>query len=333
MRFTGRLSSIEALRPMSHGDRRVLYELVRDALLESRLTEPALAKRLAVISVHHLAGEGGRVLLRCANDGCDIGLVRGWTDLLDLPLLEINAGLLAEMNWSGADLGFFLDRLYGDLSLRYPATAVPVIAEHACVFIHSLDTVRIAGRYTSVEATQSHREGQQQSLAAVCSGEGIPVAGGPGQGYIWRSGSALVIAAAHFDGLPAGPPDPDDMVGWGLIPALARALAGFSVIELPASSAARIEGAVRKGVNALRQTFHEFGFHLDVTEQAIRYVTEAISSGRHSGGPDAAGRWIADAAGAALIRLLEERAPVGTRYTLALDDLTLPKPGRGWWRE
>ena len=332
MRYTRRLSSTEALRPETYADRRVLYELVRDALLAARVTEPEVARRLAIAAVHHLEGRGGRVLLRSA-DGGEVALIRTFVELVDLPMVEINAGMLAEMNWTGSDLGFFLGQLYADLRLEYLPTAVPTIAEHACVFVHSLDSVRIPGTYTSVDATRNHREGQQQSLAALCGGGSIPVATGQGPGRTWRGDSALVVVAGRFDGLPAGRPDADDMIGWGLLPSLARALAGFSFLELPPASAARTERSVRDGVRLLQQRFLEFGFRLEVTDQAIRYVTNAVSAGRHSGGAAAASRWITDAAEAALLRLLEERAPVGARYTLARDDLTLPEVGRGFWRE
>lgn len=333
MRYPNRMSSIEALRPASYVDRRALYELVRDGLRESGTIEPRIASRLAVISVRHLAGHGGRVLLRGGPNTGKAELARTIATVLDLPMVEINAGMLAEMNWAGADLGFFLNQLYDDLYRQYPPAAVPTIAEHACVFVHGLDSVAVPGSYTSAEATRDYRAGKQQSLTALCTGASIPVSRAQGKGRVWRGGSALVIVAAQFDGLPTGRPDADDMVDWGLTPSLARALAAFSFHELPPLSPDRLEGVVRRDVRFLRERFWEFGFRLEVTDQAIRYVTDALTSGRNAGGPSAASRWIADAAEDALIRLLDEHAPVGARFILVRDDVTLPEPGRGFWRE
>lgn len=328
-----RLSAIEALRPASYDDRRALYELVRDGLLESGTLDGEIARCLSLVLVGHLAGDGGRVLLRGAPGAGKTAIARSVASAADLPLLEIDAGMLAEMNWSGADLAFFLQRLYDDLRQAYPPHAVPMIAEHACVFIHSLDSVRVPGTYTGTEATRDHREGKQQGLAALCSGGAIPVSTGPGSGHVWRGGAALRIVSAEFDGLRAGQPDAEALISWGLTPSLARALAVFSFFELPPVSPAWIGGAVLRGVRSLQERFLAFGFHLEVTDQVIRYVTHALSSGRNTGGPIAASQWIAQAAEAALIRLLEEGAPVGARFTLARDDVTLPEPARGIWRE
>lgn len=325
-----RRATVETLCPETYADRRALYQLIRDELVKRQVAPRDIVRRLSIAAVRHLSGEGGKILLQGSFGTGTAALVRSLTEVLGLPLVEISAGMLAEQNWKGSDLGFFLHRLYSGLWSTYPAERVPYIAERACVFIDDIDAARLPGAYTGSEATRDHREGQQRSLAALCSGAPIPVSEG---GAVWHSRDALVIVSGEFHGLGWRVPDADQLTAWGLIPSLSQALSTCAFISLPPPTAAHIEHIVRKDARRLEKTVLGFGYHLRITDQVVRWVCDAVSSGRNAGGADAAARWISDATETALVRLLEEGAPVGTHLVLAPDDVALPEAARGMWRE
>ena len=79
--------------------------------------------------------------------------------------------------------------------------------------------------------------------------------------------------------------------------------------------------------------FSRFGYRLTVTDQVVRYACRAVSEGPYTGGATTALAWIEVASERLLIRMIEDGAPQGELAVLAVDDLALPSPPEGVWRE
>lgn len=326
------VSSLEVLGPRTAEDRHVLYGLIRDALKERFPERKEAASRLALTAVTYLGGEGARVLIRGPSESGGAAMVRCLAEVLDLPFLEVDSGALAETNWSGSDLPFLIERLRAELALRYQNAQVPELSERACILVSHLDRARLATSYSSA-STREHRVGKQQALAHLLADGSIPVASDKGVGFTWRGGRALIVTTAEFADLRPGRPSGADLRSWGILPELADALASGVFIGLNAPSHFEIERRLQAHLDDLSGRFLHYGFHLRVEKQVVRYVSEVVAAGQYGGGVVAGMSWISAAAERALIRLLEEGARSGMVWVLARDDLSLPDPPKGVWRE
>jgi len=334
MRYHVRRSSIELLEPRTDTDRRALYDLIRDALRPAGApADPA--RLLSLLAVRHLSGWGGRILLSGDNNQAKITLVRTLAQVLDLPFAEIDVGSLAETNWKGSDLSFYLERLYAQLEQRYPRTSVPRIAERACVLLTHLERVRVPGAYTGSSGTRDYREGKALSLCPLAGDGVIPVAKEGGGGFLWPSKQALVIATAQFDGLTSPVPDAEALELWGVARPLAEALAEFTWIQIDALDDSALERTMRAELQGIVDRFLAFGFHLRIHDQVLRYLVELVTSGRRAGGVAGVAAIVAASADRTLIRLLDEGVAPGAVYVLARDDLdrSIGAPSAGLWRE
>ncbi len=333
MRYPDRPSSIELLEPRTPADRRALYDLVREAL-RPRGTPAETARSLALAAVRHLSGYGGRVLLSGEDSQTKITVVRTLAEALDLPFLEIDIGSLAETNWRGSDLSFFLERLYAQLEQRYARASVPRIVERACVLLTHLERVRVPGAYTGSSATRDYREGKALSLCPL-AGEGVvpvskdegwvPVAEQAGAGDRHRAARRADHAV----------PDAEAMELWGIARPLADALAAFTWIEVGSLDTSAVGAALRTELQAVVDKFLAFGFHLRVHDQVLRYLVELITSGTRAGDVASVAAIVAASADRALIRLLDEQVGPGAVYVMARDDLdrSIGVPSAGPWRE
>src|SRR5690606_23955980 len=135
---------------------------------------------LALLGVRHLARNltGNTTLLRALITGPRASgkssLAKIFAESLGVPHVIIPASAMAEMNWSGSDLGDFLGVLY-DSSLSMQA-ALEVIerAERAVVVVDDLDALRLPGRYGS-PSTRDYQLGRQQGLRLLFEGGVIPI--------------------------------------------------------------------------------------------------------------------------------------------------------------
>jgi hypothetical protein len=292
-----------------------------------------VVRSLALAAVRHLSGYGGRVLLSGEDGRGQLTVVRTLAEALDLPFLEIDVGSLAETNWRGSDLSFFLERLHAQLEQRHARATVPRIAERACILLAHLERLRVPGAYTGSTSTRDYREGKALSLCPL-AGEGvIPVSKDSG-GYLWPSKQALVIATAHLDGLPRAP-DAEALQLWGIARPLADELAGFTWVEFQAPDHSTLHLSMRTELRGLVDRFLAFGYHLRIEEQVVRYLVDLIASGARVGGVRAGVALVASAADRVLARLLEEGAPAGSVYVFARDDLdrSIGERTSGTWRE
>ena len=332
MRYHMRPSSIELLEPRTVAERRALYDLVRQAL-GSTGAPVYVVRLLALAAVRHLSGHGGRILLSGEDSRGQLTLVRTLAETLDLPFLEIDVGSLAETNWRGSDLPFYLERLHAQLEQRHARATVPRIAERACILLAHLERLRLPGAYTGSSSTRDYREGKALSLCPL-AGEGlIPVSKESG-GYLWPSKRALVIATAQLDGLPRVP-DAEALELWGIPRPLADELAAFTWIEFAPPDRSALYQSMRSEVRAVVNRFLAFHYHLRIDEQVVRYLVDLVASGARVGGVRAAVAVVSASADRILARMLDEDAPAGTVYVFARDDIdrSTGELTRGTWRE
>jgi ATP-dependent protease Clp ATPase subunit len=324
--------TLDLLAPRTAADRRALYDLIADGLRRVGFEGPPV-RRLALAAVDHFDGNGGRLLLGGGDAATGIALVRALVQFLDLPYAEIDAGGLAETNWMGADLPWHMARLHARLAQIFPPVSVAPLAERAVVHLHHLERLRLPGSYgANATTTAEYRSGKQTSILPLLEGTPIPVDLGSGKGFTWDGSRALIVVSGTFAGLPPRP-HTEDLAEWGLLPEVAGALSTFITLRIQPPSAEAVVRAIHDGIRAVQARFVSFGLRLEVAPQVVRHVAEAVTSGRHPGGADAAIRWIADAAEVTLTRLLEEAAPAFTTHVLAVDDLSLPPAPRGVWRD
>ena len=324
--------TMDLLAPHTAADRRALYELISDGLRRAGF-EGTPARRLSLAAVDHLDGSGGRLLLEGPDVATGIALVRSLVQLLELPYAEIEAASLSETNWEGADLPWHMARLHARLAQTFPLASVATLADRAVVHLHHLERLRLPGSYgAQASITADYRTGKQTSILPLLEGAPIPVDLGSGRGFTWDGSRALIVLSGTFVGLPPRS-HAHDLADWGLLPEVAEALSAFTTIRIDRPSAETVVHTIHDRVRAIQRRFLSFGFRLEVAPQVVRRVTEAVTSGFHPGGADTANRWIAEACDGALTRLLDGGAPPLTSYVLAVDDLSLPPPPRGVWRD
>jgi hypothetical protein len=326
------ISSLETLSPRTPADCRVLYTLVKDEMSAMFPTRTAIVRRLAMVAVRHLQGEGQHVLIRGPGESGRDSMVRALVRILDLPFIEIDVGALAETNWAGSDLPFFLDQLRMDLVRRYSVAQAPLLAERACILVSGLDRARLATSYGGA-SNREHRIGKQAAIAQLLRSAPIPVTRDHSAGFMWRGDRALIVATAEFAELPRGNVSSSDLRSWGMLPDIADPIASGIFISVDAPSSSEIERLLRSQLAGFGTRFLQFGYHLKVEEQVIRFITGVIADGTYGGGVSAGVSWIGAAVDAALTRLLDSGARSGTTWVLSRDDISLPKRPRGLWRE
>ena len=94
-----------------------------------------------------------------------------------------------------------------------------------------------------------------------------------------------------------------------------------------------LRGDLRRGIRDVLGLFSRVGYRLTVTDQVFRYACRAVSEGPHTGGATAALAGIEVASERLPIRMIGDGAPQGELAVLAVDDLALPSPPEGLWRE
>jgi hypothetical protein len=119
----------------------------------------------------------------------------------------------------------------------------------------------------------------------------------------------------------------------GMVPELADALAAGSVLRLPSFGAPDFDRILGSHVSELSQSFEEFGYHLEVSYEVIRYLADRLATGEMEGGVRAGMASLRDAANRVLIGMIRRSVPLGTKGILAPDDIEIPERGRGVWRE
>lgn len=337
MKRHARRSRHEGLTPTSHEDVAVLFELLCESMRGEIVGCDSEIERLALLGVRHLARNftGDDVLLRALLTGPHgsgkSSLARVFAESMGLPYVNIPGSAMAEMNWSGSDLGDFLSVLYhaGPVSLD-PVEAAELI-ERAVVVVDDLDALRLPGRYGSA-SSRDYQLGRQECLRPLMDGGVIPIERGS-TSMFWPSRRALVIGCGSFDGLGPVAPSAEDLIDWGMIPPLADRLCAGTVLRLREAAAFDLVEILRKNVSAPGTAFLAFGYSLSVSQEVLTFVAESIRDGARLSGVRSAIACIASSAEQVLIGMIRDRAPVGSHHVLAPDDIHLPHLSLGLWRD
>jgi ATP-dependent protease Clp ATPase subunit len=325
------------LFPASPADALALFDLLREVMGLHIVGQEEEIDRLALLGVRHLSRDlvpparPLRGLLLGPRSSGKSTLLGTFVAALGMPHVTVPAEALAETNWSGADIGDFLGQLYDQDTMHPDESGLPELAERAVVVVDGFDALRLPGRYGSA-STKDYQRGRQQGLVPLMTGGVIPIERYQRSLY-WPSRRALVIACGSFEGLRSGLPSTEDLIDWGIIPALANSLASSTVVRLNAASRAHLPRILARNLEGATQAFRVFGYTLTVSPEALGFVADRILTSPEDTGVGAAIGWITDAADRALAGMIRGRVPEGTHRVLAPDDILVSGPPRGLWRE
>lgn len=328
----------DALSPQSYADVFALFDLLCETMRDQIVGCEVEIDRLALLGVRHLTRDrtGRDVLLRALITGPRASgkstLARIFAESLCLPYVTISASALAEMNWSGADLGDFLGLLYDSRSIAEDTAVTVERAERAVVIVDGLEALRLPGRYGSA-SSRDYQLGRQQGLGLLMEGGVIPIERGTGSVF-WPSHRALVIGVGTFDGVPDTAVSAEGLIDWGMIPSLAGPLCGGTVLTLPEAVTLDTAQILERNLRVPKAAFAAFGYQLTISPEVLTFVADSMRGGRCFSGVREAVSCIALSAEQVLVALVRSGAPVGTHHLLAPDDIRLPQGSpRGMWRE
>lgn len=319
------------LIPETHRDRQTLYTLLRDELKRHIVGQDLILQRLAIAGVRHLSGDGmvRAVLIGPTGSGKST-ILRTLVRTLDLPWVECSIALMSEEGWRGVDLSGHLDVLHRKARERADnPLAGRFLAQRGIVILDELDKLRI--HPTEEGPSRSQHLGKQQSVLGLWDGGTFSV-DGTGPPLEWHASRTMVLGCGVFDGLDARVPSSGDFSEWGLMPELAGRICRGSVLQLEPLRQEELELVLMLGLDDIDAAFASFGYRLAVTDAALSMVAAILQTGEHDAHARAGIGWLVNACERALARLLEEEAPVGTRFTLSPDAVTIPDPPQSrWW--
>lgn len=331
------LASYRAMVPTSPEDAAALYKLLREEMRRNVVGHDSTLDRLALIGVQHMARihSRRRLILRiCLVGEAGMGktlLSRTLAGALGVQTVYIPVGQLAEMNWSGTDLADYLGGVLGPLFKQHPYEVAFEMASHAVIILDDIHHLRLPGRYGSA-STRDYQSGRQHSLLQVIRPGGTGLLRSPGLNVQWPSDRSLLITCGSFPGI--GPrPGAGIFEDHGMIPELSDALAAGTVLRVQSLPTSKISRVLQMQVWGMRLTFQDFGYRLDVSEEAITYLADQLASGELEGGIQSGIASLRDTAGYLLTRMVRDADPLGTRRVLAPDDLEIRNRGKGVWRE
>lgn len=321
---------MKGLTPDVPEDSRILYGLFRQGLAQL-LGDDSKLSSLALLATRHVMGEEMlRLLLIGPSGSGKTTIARALSEVLAVPMVEIQVGGMSEEGWAGTSASQHLGSLIDECYRSHPSDWRPM-AERSVVVLDELCKARIPGR----NATPSHREqraGKQVSLLPIV-GDGTVRIERMQRVLSWRSKRALVVATGVFHGLPTPSPSPVDLHDWGMLKELAERFAAGTILHLSHPTGRRMTAVLERSLMPLTEVVTRFGYELHVDPASLTYLTNALAEQQHDLGPRAGIGVLRGAVEALLLRLLDEDAPPGTRIIVAPDDLRVPPPPRGLWRD
>jgi ATP-dependent protease Clp ATPase subunit len=324
---------MDELQPQQPEDAHVLFEILSEDLAAGLGTRPE-TPQLALLATRHLMGEE---MLRLTLIG-DVGsgktyMARTLARVIGAPFLEMNVTHMAEEGWKGAGPSEHLTTLYAQAAIRNPTqTAAIRAAQRAVILIDELDQARLAPGSASAN-TRENRVGKQLALRPIVGDGTVTIERSSGAHLQWRSRGALVVCTGVFEGLPPGVVSAEALTDWGLLPELAERLAFGSILRLGPIRATQLAHVIRSELQPLQALFARFGYGLEVSETAVSYAISRLSSDGQPPRVRSTAGVLRSAAEALLLRMLDENAPIGAAGVLGPDDLSIPPPSPGLWRE
>ncbi len=325
-----------SLFPEAHEHAVEVYERICEHVREQIIGCEVKIERIGIIGTRHVIRDTRvdsaplRVLItRPARSG-KTSFATAFAGALGLPAVTIPAQAMAEMNWSGADIGDYLGQLYGHPSVLRFDGLTPDPLGRAVVVIDDIDALRLPGRYGSA-TTREYQEGRQHSLVPLFAGEKIPIERSGSTNY-WPARYALVIAVGSFEELKGTTPTARALHDWGLIRPVAEWLCSGAVVCLPDLSPSLLARVVERSTHGSIAAFATFGYRLSVSPEAIAFVLDYAQDDSGTSTSDAAA-CVMEAADRVLIGMVRDRVPAGAHRVLAPDDIRLRPASRGLWRE
>ena len=287
------------------------YALIRDAMAQAIISQDEAVHALALAGTRHLAGvEGQRLVLIGPSGSGKSTLARTLAEALGVPWRIIDVTMLAEQNWSGAQLTDHLDALQTEHG-HNAARSVLVLDEIDKICVSEME-----------RTSKDYRVGKQQTLLPLLgTGSELPI-GGLKQ---FRPDALLIIMAGVFPQVTADRVSPADLLHVGLMSEIVERMG--PVIRLHPLSKKVLAQVLSRTAERCVSAFRLLGYDLMVPDATISYLAAAVAADE-AAGTRSGMSWLQASADAMLVSLLERQAPQGTCCTLYPDSLALPPAGK-----
>ena len=304
----------EILQASTH----LVYENALQRIRERVSGHDRLTQRLALAATQHIvAPEGGARLTLVGPSGSGkTTIARAMAAVTNRPFAELSMTDVVQTGWQGPQLSELLSS-----SLLHQAGAlqragkgmVPDLIAEAILFLDEADKTAFGGFDGSA---RDHYLGKQMTILGLLGSNGRVLVGSDSI----ATNRMMIICAGVFAGLPDTPHLlPKDIEDLGFLHELVERMG--VIHRLSPLTGKPLEAVLRKGLEPNLTTARAFGYDLEISDQVISYAAVAVAGGR--GGPRSGVSWLRAAADSCLERLLEERAPAGTKITVSPDDVEL----------
>lgn len=252
-------------------DLRAAFELIREEFTRRTALPPETADPLSLAAARHVCGASGIRLTLVGDSGTGkTHLARALAEVIGAPFLRVPLELMAEVNWSGADLADWLERIPG-------ASLLP--RTRGVVLLDNLDSLRVnRSKYHSGSgSTADYRMGKQESLLALWDGEEVM-----GKAHERSTATLLVIAAGVLQGVDGSELSVDQLVGWGFEPSLAQRISASRTLRLRAPSGTRMLRTLAQVGEEEAEAIRSTGFPVSIVPETIAYLAEKLQEAEES---------------------------------------------------
>ena len=299
---------------------RIVYQNALARIKEKVFGHERLIPKLAMAATQHIISPASaiRLTLIGPSGSGKTTMARALAAATNRPFVEFSMTDMVQTGWHGHQLSDLIsDSLLQQASAlqRAGKGEIKELMGEAVLFIDEADKAAFAGLDP---ISRSHYVGKQQTILGLLGSNGRVIAGS----HSLPTSCMMVICGGVFSGMRrTSSPSPADIEALGFLHELVERMGIIHVID-PMSGEA-LKDVLRSGLAANVATARAFGYHLEITDQALSYTANAVGNG--VAGPRSGVSWLRNAADNCLGRMLADDAPEGTRITLSPDDLCLPR--------
>lgn len=302
-----------------HVASRIVYRNALARIKEKVFGHDHLVPKLAMAATQHIISPASaiRLTLIGPSGSGKTTMARALAAATNRPFVEFSMTDMVQTGWQGHQLSDLIsDSLMQQASALHRAGKGEIneLMGEAVLFIDEADKAAFAGMDPT---SRSHYIGKQQTILGLLGSNGRVIAGS----HSLSTNCMMVISGGVFAGMrKTTNPSPADIEALGFLHELVERMGIIHVID-PISGEA-LKDVLRSGLAANIATARAFGYHLEITDQALSYTANAVRNG--VAGPRSGVSWLRSAADNCLGRVLAADAPEGTRITVSPDDLCLP---------